>query len=88
MIKQLKVLQCERTGIPFLKIPGEAMWDLLEFLSWHQVQAEYEYYETYFSVFFLFQDLETAQNLIDGWLQSHPVATPAPVEQRAAALAS
>ena len=87
MVKQLKVLQCERTGIPFLKIPGEAMWDLLEFLSWHQVQAEYEYYETHFSVFFLCQDVETAQRLIDEWLQTHQAST-APKSQRAAALAS
>ena len=69
MTATLDVLVREETGTPYLYVPGEAMWSLLEFLSWQRVRASYTYETNRCAVYFLYADLQTARRLIDEWQQ-------------------
>ncbi len=62
-----EVLEGEETGVPYVCVPGEMIWELVEFFSWQRVRTEYDYMTTHCTVHFLFLDRSTAQQLMDDW---------------------
>ena len=43
MNRRFEVLECVETSLPFVRVPGEMMWELLEYISWHRVLTRYDY---------------------------------------------
>src|SRR6185295_17910287 len=75
MRENLQVQLGADRGVPFVDVPLGEMWELVEYLSWHRVLANYDYAETHFRVSFPHLDLGAAQSLIAQWEQvkAHPV---------------
>jgi len=53
--------------MPYVRVPGEMIWELVEFFSWQRVRTEYNYDTTHCTVHFLFLDRDTAQQLMNDW---------------------
>jgi hypothetical protein len=77
MRPQLQVIVSKPSNIPCAKVPADAMWDLVEYLSWQRVQAVYNFATPSFTVSFPHLDVETAQRLLDGWRIAAERAEPA-----------
>ena len=71
MRSKLQVLESKPTGIPYAQVPAQAMWDLVEYLSWHRVLASYDYATTHFTVTFPHLDLASARELLEQWDTAH-----------------
>jgi len=50
---------------PYAEVPPSRMWDLVEYISFHQVAVIYRYHEPNFTVTFARSDMETAQCILD-----------------------
>ncbi len=70
MSREFEVLICEETGMPCVRVPGEAMWDLLEYLSQQRVRTTYDFETAHCTVFFPYMDRDTSQKLMDEWARS------------------
>ena len=83
MIQTFGISTCQRTGMPYVCVPGDAIWSLLEFLSWQRVRTSYDYENGHCIVYFLHSDHQTAQQLIDDWKkQFSPLQSPPQPQQR------
>ena len=73
MRRKLQVLAGKPSGIPYAKVPLDAMWDLVEYLSWQRILATYDFETTHFTVTFPHLDIAGAQRLLDDWdrVQDH-----------------
>ncbi len=83
MTRKFEVLECMETGMPYVRVPGEMIWELVEFFSWQRVRTEYDFKTTHCTVYFLFLDRTTAQQLMDDWgqviaLESGPASRSGP----------
>jgi hypothetical protein len=67
MNQKFEVLESAETGMPFVRVPGEVIWELVEYFSWQRVRTEYNYESNHCTVYFLFLDRNTAQRLMDDW---------------------
>lgn len=70
MREKLEVAVSEHTGLPYAVVPSEAMWELVEYLSFQRVAVSYEYRADHFTVCFLKSDAKTAQKVLDDWSRS------------------
>ncbi|MGN6369704.1 MAG: hypothetical protein ACTHN5_15705 [Phycisphaerae bacterium] len=79
MRRKLSVLQLKPSGVPYAHVPADAMWDLVEYLSWQGVLAEYAYHNNDFTVAFPHLDVLHAQRILDEWdsAQDRPAAAEA-----------
>jgi hypothetical protein len=69
MHSQLIVQVSEQTGLSFVQVAHEDMWELVEQLSNQRAAVHYTYQTEYFTVSFLHLDAAAAQRLLDDW---HP----------------
>ena len=69
-MKGLEVLLCKETGVPYLEVPSEFMWQLLEYFALHRVRTIYDYDTHHLTAFFLYCDRDTAQRLVGEWSRS------------------
>ena len=60
----------ERTGLAYARVPGNAMWELVEYLAMNRTQVYYGYSKGGFTVTFLLLEQEAAQELLDRWADS------------------
>jgi hypothetical protein len=67
MIAKLVVQVSERTGLAYARVPGNAMWELVEYLGIQRTQVHYGYSEDGFIVTFLRLGKDAAQGLLDAW---------------------
>jgi len=70
MSVKLEVRISERTGRPFTCVPGDAMWELVEYLSAQRVEVLYGYTAEGFTVTFQRMGSSAAQRLLDAWAES------------------
>ena len=64
---KLEVRISERTGRPFTCVPGDAMWELVEYLAAQRVEVLYGYTADGFTVTFQRMGPSAAQRLLDAW---------------------
>jgi hypothetical protein len=69
MLSQLIVQVSEQTGLSFVQVSHEDMWELVEYLSSQRSAVNYAYQADYFTVSFLHLDAAAVQRLLDDW---HP----------------
>ena len=71
----LATLNTDQT--PRAEVPSASMWDLVEYLSFHRINVNYQYESTHFVVTFPRNDLVSAQSVLDDWVhsQSHVMQT-------------
>ena len=69
MHAQLIVQVSEQTGLSFVQVSHEDMWELVEHLSNQRSAVHYTYQADYFTVSFLHLDVAAVQRLLDDW---HP----------------
>jgi len=67
MCERLAVKVTEESGIPYVQVPGKAMWELVEYLSCQRTMVHYSYQATGFMVQFLRIDQTAAQTMLDDW---------------------
>jgi hypothetical protein len=67
---RLEIQVSERTGQAYACVPGNAMWELVEYLSMHRTPVHFGYTEEGFTVTFLHLGKEAAQELLTGWNES------------------
>lgn len=70
MSLKLDTFIAEHSGLVYTRVPGWAMWDLVEFLSTQRTLVHYGYVAGGFTVTFLRIDQESAQALLDDWAAS------------------
>jgi hypothetical protein len=54
-------------GVPYVVVPKESLWSLVEFLAMNRVHADFSYAGENFRVSFPNQGREAAQQLLDDW---------------------
>ena len=64
---QLMVKVSQKTGLPFVEIPHDDMWALVEQLSNQRAAVNYTYQEDHFTVSFLHLDAAAVRRLLDDW---------------------
>ena len=57
----------EQTGLAFVEVSHEDMWELVEQLSHQRAAVNYTYHEDYFTVSFLHLDQAAVEKLLDEW---------------------
>ena len=67
MCERLAVKVTEVSGVPYVQVPGEAMWELVESLSCQRTMVHYSHQATGFTVQFLRMDQAAAQAMLDDW---------------------
>jgi len=67
MSERLAVKVREDSGVPYVQVPGKAMWELVEYLSCQRTTVHYSYQATGFTVQFLRMDHTAAQAMLDDW---------------------
>ncbi len=70
MRTKLEVRIAERTGLAYTCVPGNAMWELVEYLAMHRTQVYYGYSKEGFTVTFLRLGKEATEELLDAWTTS------------------
>ena len=70
-------LQIDPDGHPFAVVPHENIWDLVEFLSFQRVHAQYDYSQSNFIVHFPTMDHAAAESMLHLWLHPHELQQPA-----------
>lgn len=70
MRTQSRVRILERSGLPSVCIPENAIWDFVEYMETHQNEVLYGYYYSTdgFTVCFHRMDEFSVQNLLDAWM--------------------
>jgi hypothetical protein len=63
----LEVRVSERTGLAYLRVPGNCMWDLVEYLAMNRTQVYYGYSREGFTVTFLKLGKDSVKALLGGW---------------------
>ena len=66
MREHLKVA-LDSSGLPAAMVPFSCMWELVEYLSYQRVTVSYQYHASHFTVTFTRSDVESAQQVLDGW---------------------
>ena len=64
---KLVVQVSEQTGISFVEVSHDDMWELVEQLSNQRAAVTYTYHEDHFTVSFLHLDKAAVQRLLDEW---------------------
>jgi hypothetical protein len=67
MSVNLKIHVSEQTGLPYASIPGNSMWELVEYLAAQRTPVLYGYGADGFTVTFQRLDNRAAQELLDDW---------------------
>ncbi len=67
----LQILESSSSGVPYTNVPLDAMWDLVEYLSWQRVAATYNFATTHFTVTFTHLDMAGAKRLVADWEATH-----------------
>jgi hypothetical protein len=84
MHSQLIVQVSKQTGLSFVQVSHEEMWELVEQLSNQRAAVNYTYQADCFTVSFLHLDVAAAQKLLDEWNPSEcAMDEEAPVEDYA-----
>jgi hypothetical protein len=69
-MRQHLTITIDESGAPRAEVPGQCMWDLVEYLSYQRVTVTYKYEATHFTVIFPRQDAPSAQRLLDDWARA------------------
>jgi len=69
-MRQPLIAAPDDAGLPCAKVPFSCMWDLVEYLSYHRVSVVYRHHASHFTVTFQKMDVESAQFLLDVWVQA------------------
>jgi hypothetical protein len=75
MREKLEIQTFHQTDVPIVSVNPDAVWDLVEYLSWQRVAVNYSYEGGHFVVRFTRSDRATAQKFVDEWYTSEE-ATP------------
>jgi len=67
MSVKLEVRTAPRTGLAFTCVPGDAMWELVEYLAAQRTEVFYGYTADGFTVTFQRMSAKAAQRLLDAW---------------------
>ena len=68
MCERLPVKVAELSGVPYVQVPNEALWELVEYLSCQRTMVHYTHQATCFTVQFLRMDQTAAQDMLDDWV--------------------
>jgi hypothetical protein len=68
MTHEMEISICPATGFASVHIADDDLGDLLEYLSWHRVAANYIFEPRGYRVLFPHSDPEVVRKLMDGWL--------------------
>lgn len=71
MRQQLRVVT-DAIGTPHAEVPCSCMWDLVEYLSYQRTAVTYRFEVMSFTVTFLRQEVDGAQQILDEWAMSPP----------------
>jgi hypothetical protein len=70
MREKLEIQTFHQTDLPYVSVNPDAVWDLVEYLSWQRVAVTYSYEGAHFVVRFTRSDRAAAQKLLDSWTAS------------------
>jgi len=68
-MRQRLIAALDDAGLPCAKVPFPCMWELVEYLSYQRVSVVYRHHASHFTVTFQKMDMESAQCLLDDWVQ-------------------
>ncbi len=70
MNTHLDIRVCPESCLPIARVPADAVWALVEYLSYARVRATYSFDDGEFTVCFPQMDQVAAQRQVDEWASS------------------
>ena len=72
MSERLTANVAEQSGVPYVQVPREAMWEVVEYLSRRRTAVHYSFHGNGFTVRFPRLDQAAVQALLDEWVAMEP----------------